>query len=234
MIDEQAEENAALYAVGALSEEEAARFEVVLGQNPELRTLVDELREVSASLAHLAPARVPPAHVRTQLLAAIRDRELPRSRATFPFSWVPWALAAGFAIAAGFLAWDRGEMQQELGALRSQDALSKLRIATLSSKLEGFTESAGTVAWDASNQRGVLTLKKLPPAGPAQDYQLWVIDPQYEQPVSGGIVRVDEKGNARLTFKVDVPIKTADTFAVSRERRGGAVAPEGPIVILGQ
>ena len=234
MIDERTEEEASLYALGALSEAEAARFEAVIAEDPELRTLVDELREVSASFAYLAASRVPPEHVRTQLLASIRGDKahisLPGSR----FSWVPWALAAGFAITAGFLAWDRGEMQHELVTLRSQDALSKLRIATLSSKLEGYTESAGTVAWDATNQRGVLTLEKLPPAGPAQDYQLWVIDPQYKQPVSGGIVRVDEKGNARLTFTIDVPIKTADKFAVSREPRGGSEAPEGPIVILGQ
>jgi anti-sigma-K factor RskA len=72
----------------------------------------------------------------------------------------------------------------------------------------------------------------MPPLERNQDYQLWVIDPRYPQPVSGGLVRVDDEGNARLTFTVDVPIRNADKFAISRERMGGAMSPEGPIVMM--
>ncbi len=234
MIDESAEEDAALYALGVLSPDDSARFEEALRGDAELRALVDELHEVGANLAHLAPQHTPPAHLRIQLLSAIRGENAPEIARTSRSSWIPWALAAGFALVAGVLGLERGRMRQEIVALRSQDALSQLRIATLASKVEGSPETVGSVAWDSGQQRGVLTLEKLPPAGPAQDYQLWVIDPQYKQPVSGGIVRVDESGSARLIFTVDVPIRSADKFAVSRERKGGAPTAEGPIVLLGQ
>ncbi len=136
---------------------------------------------------------------------------------------------------------DLGELQAEhnktlgeLADLKNQDQLSKLRIATLSSKMNNSPQTVGSVAWDGDKQRGVLTLEKIPPAGPAQDYQLWIIDPQYPQPISGGIVHVDENGDARIVFKVEVPIHAADKFAVSRERKGGAPSAQGPIVMMGQ
>ncbi len=128
------------------------------------------------------------------------------------------------------------EAEKTIAGLKKEDALSKLRIATLSSQVKGAPAIAGSVAWDNDQQRGIVTLEKLPKPGPAQDYQLWIIDPHYTQPVSGGLVHVDEKGGARLVFKVDVPIKEADKFAVSRERKGGASGTEGPgpIVLMGQ
>jgi anti-sigma-K factor RskA len=78
----------------------------------------------------------------------------------------------------------------------------------------------------------MMKLEKMPPLEQNQDYQLWVIDPRYPKPVSGGIVRVDDEGNARLTFTVEVPITNADKFAISLERKGGVPQAEGPIVML--
>jgi len=122
----------------------------------------------------------------------------------------------------------------EIADLRNKDQISKLRIATLSSKMNNSPATVGSVAWDGDKQKGVLTLEKIPPPGPAQDYQLWIIDPHYPQPVSGGIVHVDEHGDARIVFTVEVPIHAADKFAVSRERKGGAPNAQGPIVMMGE
>jgi anti-sigma-K factor RskA len=247
MIDETLEESASLYALGLLSSEDAAHFETQSRRDPELLSLVRELQDSAARLAHLAPPKEPPARVRSELLAAIQGRKA----ATQPagsMRWLPWAIAAGFALLAGFLGFDRQRLaglvaelrgkdavaQQEIEALRKQDELSKLRIATLAALPGNAADSAGSVAWDGEKQRGIITLQKLPPPGPAQDYQLWVIDSHYAQPVSGGVVHVDERGNARLTFTVDMPIRVADKFAVSRERKGGVASREGPIVLLGQ
>jgi len=147
------------------------------------------------------------------------------------------AQAAAQTKAEGELATLRGEHEnalREIAQLKGQDELSKLRIATLSSKMKESPQTLGSVAWDGDKQRGVLTLEKIPPAGAAQDYQLWIIDPHYPQPVSGGVVHIDEHGDARIVFKVEVPIHAADKFAVSRERKGGALSAQGPIVMIGE
>ncbi|MES2569795.1 MAG: anti-sigma factor, partial [Verrucomicrobiota bacterium] len=109
-----------------------------------------------------------------------------------------------------------------------------MRIATLTSQLENSPISVGSVAWDGKTNRGYLTVQKLPPLEPHQDYQLWIIDPKYPQPVDGGIVRVDEGGNAQLTFTVQMPIRSIDKFAISRERRGGVSLAEGPMVLASE
>jgi anti-sigma-K factor RskA len=237
MIDERTEEDAVLHALGLLSAEEARRFEERMESDPELRGLVRDMEETAASLALTAPPHEAPPQVRTQLLAALQREAAagrPASAACGMHVWVPWALAAALAVAAGLLALERGKMQREVAALRREDHVSKLRIATLTSQVENAAGSVGAVAWDSEQQRGVLTIEKLPPLDPSQDYQLWVIDPNYKQPISGGIVRVDETGAARLVFTVDVPIRAADKFAISRERKGGVPQVEGPIVMAGQ
>ena len=61
MIDERHEELASLYAFDLLEGEELAQFQTALARDPELQALVRDLRETSASLAHTAPAIVPPA-----------------------------------------------------------------------------------------------------------------------------------------------------------------------------
>ncbi len=234
MNDERTEEDAALYALGLLSTAGAREFADRLAGDAELRELVRDLEETAASLAHSVPQHQPPPAAFDRLLSTIRgDSETERPARGVP-AWVPWAVAAGFAAVAGFLGLERGQMKRELSALQHEDNLSKLRIATLVSQVENGAESVGAVAWDATQQRGVLTIQKMPRLDPAQDYQLWVIDPQYKQPISGGVVRVDDAGAARLVFTVDVPIGTADKFAISRERKGGVPQVEGPIVMAGQ
>jgi anti-sigma-K factor RskA len=234
MIDERTEEVAALYALGSLSVEESRRFEEQLRGDADLQALVRDLQDTAAHLAQSVPQHEPPPHVWERLAHAMREKSASEQPARGLPAWLPWALAAGLAIAVSLLALERTQMRRDLTALQREDHVSKLRIATLSSQVENAAGSVGAVAWDSAQQRGVLTIEKLPPLDPSQDYQLWVIDPQYKQPISGGIVRVDENGAARLTFTVDVPIRAADKFAISRERKGGVPQVEGPIVMAGQ
>jgi hypothetical protein len=59
--DFQREQQAALYALDALPPDEARELEQRMTDDPELRQLVDEMRETGAAVALVAPAReVPP------------------------------------------------------------------------------------------------------------------------------------------------------------------------------
>lgn len=235
MIDELQEEQASLYALGLLAPAEAAAFESAMRANPELGTLVRDLEETAAALAYSVEQIEPPAHVREKLLGLIQEKKIVRFEpAPRNTSWIGWAVAASFAILTGFLTYDRAQIRHELAELRGKDAVDTMKIATLTSQLANSPISVGAVAWDGKTNRGFLTVQKLPPLAPNQDYQLWVIDPKYPQPVNGGIVRVDEGGNAQLTFSVQMPIRSIDKFAISRERRGGVPQAEGPMVLMSE
>ena len=123
------------------------------------------------------------------------------------------------------------ETRQMLASVQ-EDALTSLAVRTLTGQVDETRATLASVAWSQGQQRGILTVEKLEPPGPAQDYQLWVIDPKAPAPVSAGLLRVDEKGGARLEFNFSAPVGSADMFAISREKKGGSTAPEGPIMLI--
>jgi anti-sigma-K factor RskA len=132
-----------------------------------------------------------------------------------------------------------GAMTEQLAALdrqlKAEGDLAKFKIATLAS-LAGNTPQALAVAvWNPAKQEGVLSVEKLPALASDKDYQLWLVDPQYANPVDGGVFRVDPAtGEAHVTFKANKPIHSVAKFAVSLERKGGVPKAEGPMVLLSQ
>jgi len=119
--------------------------------------------------------------------------------------------------------------------IRSEGSLAQFKIAVLASMLGNSPQALAVAVWDPAKQEGVLSVSKLPAAARDRDYQLWVIDPQYPAPVSGGVFTVDAaRGDARVNFRAERPVKSIAKFAVSVERKGGVPAPEGPIVLISQ
>ena len=117
--------------------------------------------------------------------------------------------------------------------LAAQGTLADYKIATLASLLGNSPQSLAVAVWNPANQEGVLTVQKLPALAADKDYQLWIVDPQYSNPVNGGVFRVDPTtGETRVNFRADQPIKTLARFAVSLERKGGAPKAEGTMVLL--
>ena len=243
MIDEAKQDLAAEYVLGSLDAGAAAAFEAELLADAELRAFADELRETTAALAHAAPPVLLPPALRERVLAGVRgeSKAAPSAQAkSSGLGYLPWAVAAGFAITA-FAFWsERSELAKEVAALRAEalalrtrDAFSKMKIATLAAQNEAYAKGVAIVVWDAEKQRGVIKLTNIPRAAAGKDYQLWVIDPKYPQPVSAGVVPVGDDGLARVSFTPERAIRSADKFAISIERAGGAPAPGGPIVMLG-
>jgi anti-sigma-K factor RskA len=109
MIDERQTELASLYAAGALPPLEAKEFEATLETNTELRQFTNQLRDASAALGLSAKSVAPPPALREKVLAAVNRPEKvvrldfkdqkPRDKS----SWLPWAIAACFAVCAGVL-----------------------------------------------------------------------------------------------------------------------------------
>lgn len=118
--------------------------------------------------------------------------------------------------------------------LRKSEDLARLKVTALAS-LAGNTKAAQVIAvWDPEQQSGLLAMDKLPPIGDTQDYQIWVVDPAYKDPVNAGVFHVSSDGRGAVPFKPDEPIAHAAAFAVSLEKRGGVAKADGTIVMLGK
>ena len=118
--------------------------------------------------------------------------------------------------------------------LRKSEDLARLKVSALAS-LAGNTKEAQVIAvWDPEQQTGLLAMEKLPPIGDNQDYQIWIVDPAYKNPVNGGVFHVSADGKVALPFKPDQPVAQAAAFAISLEKKGGVQKAEGTIVLLGK
>jgi anti-sigma-K factor RskA len=101
--------------------------------------------------------------------------------------------------------------------------------------LKNSPQALAVAVWDPGRQEGVLNVQNLPALATNQDYQLWLVDPQYPNPVDGGVFSVEPaSGTARLQFKAKQPVGTVNAFAVTRERKGGVAKAQGPFVLLGK
>jgi anti-sigma-K factor RskA len=133
------------------------------------------------------------------------------------------------------LAMEAETLRQENKTLQDRDALAQVRIATLTAQRDdAYAKGSAIILWDAAGQRGIVRLRNLPQPGTGKDYQLWVVDPKYPQPVSGGTIHMEQDGSARVSFTTDQPIEKADKFAISVEPAGGVPKATGPIVLLGE
>jgi anti-sigma-K factor RskA len=253
MIDENRQDLAAEYAVDALDPESTRAFESMLANDPQLKAFADQLRETAATLAHDAPAKLPPPELRERVLSRIRAEAqamtenvnttapAPAPSATKPAGGagiLPWAMAAGFAVTTAALWMERDQLKieteglkKELMQVRTENSMAKMRIATLSSQVDTYAKASAVVVWDPNKQQGVLKLANLPPPEAGKDYQLWVIG-QKKTPVSAGVVPMNAEGATRMDFKPSQLIK-AEQFAISVEPSGGVSEPTGPIILAG-
>lgn len=139
------EEQACLYALGAMKDEEARAFEQVLRDHPEWRRKITELQASADALAHAVPRVAPPPEVKARLFATLdaenpptRLRALPTVAGAVPAdrsappakvpgaAWrsvLPWAAAAGLAAVAGWQ-WQRGmNVERERDVARQEAAI---------------------------------------------------------------------------------------------------------------
>ena len=236
MIPNELQDQAALYALGALDAEESARFEAAMSGSAELRAVVREMREAYADLARCVPSSRPPAELKQRLLRAIaleKQTGPSRSSTSTSFRWMPWAIAALFLVCCGVLGFDRARLQRELANTRAADPFAHATLVTLASPTGDLPESKAIVAWQPDRQSGIITINHLPLPGKGRDYQLWAVDANHKDPINAGLIHVEPNGIARIRFKPDQNAGQVKAFAISLEREGGVPKREGPIILIG-
>jgi len=115
-----------------------------------------------------------------------------------------------------------------------KDKMSNVRLTTLRPTAAGAAGSLGASVWSTQDQRGQLVLENLPPLGPNQSYQLWLIDPKLAIPISGGLLPSDGNASIRVQFSPEIRVDGAERFAVSIEPKGGSRTPSPRIVLSSQ
>ena len=230
MIDETRQQIATDYVLGELPPAEAIAFEKELAADEELREFTRELKEGFASLAlEKSPVRPDPG-LFSRILMRANGRGQPRSKI---LSFLPWALAACFALAALVAGLDDFRGKKEIAELNRRDVIAHLQIASLRAQINAYTNSSAIVVWNAARQRGLIRLQDLPKPEAGRDYQLWIIDPTKKAPVSAGVVPPEKLNVGEMEFQPAHPITTAAKFALSIEKAGGSMEPQGQIILVG-
>ena len=124
-------------------------------------------------------------------------------------------------------------LEDALIATAASDRLASSRIAVLRPTADGPPGVIGASIWSPQDQRGLLVLEGVPPPLPSQVYQLWLTDPAFKTPVSGGVLQVGPGGSVRLQFAAPVRVEKAERFTISVEPVGGVAAPVGKIIMTG-
>jgi anti-sigma-K factor RskA len=145
--------------------------------------------------------------------------------------WIPYTIAACLMILGISQAKQIMALKSQLLAartdttrLRESNALVGLRLATLEARDAAYAASEIIVAWDPYRHEGVVALQNLPTPPAGHDYQLWVLDPAAEAPLSAGLVTASRPFTAQ-------PVSTPNPgFAISLEPSGGSPEPTGPIL----
>jgi anti-sigma-K factor RskA len=226
---EETEERASLYIFGLLEGKEVGDFEMQIHSNGELRTLVDELDETAAQFAHTAPLHPLSPGLRSQVLSRTPKRKAIQIRPLQ--TWIPWAIAAALALTVSYLVSEQNHLRHRITRLEARDFFAEIQVAPLHSKMAGAPDASAVVVWNEKRQRGLLQISELPANEADRDYELWLIDPRYPQPVNGGVFHVSNSEFRQIAFQPAEPVREAKGFAISLERKGGVAKAEGPIVL---
>ena len=145
MINEQQQELACLYVLGALPPEEAKALESALAKDEALQKFVRELGGVTSLLAVSAPPIELPANFKEKILGALpaiekeniarpdfRPENSPRA---ISWAWLPWAAAACVALAAIAFYQKNSSLKKDFALLSDQSAAQRQQLSLVQTEL---------------------------------------------------------------------------------------------------
>lgn len=228
MTPDELEEMIALDSVGALEDAEQRLLEEALRADPAGRQRALEMRETAACLAYTGPPVQPPPELKRRIMEAVSQRvasETPATATLFGNNWLPWSVAAVFIILASITA-----LRDVYGPRPAGDR--HLRVAHLH-PAAADSATVAEIVWDTVAERGSLDVRHMPAPPQGCCYQIWIIAPGKEEPVSGGTFVVAADGSADVAVQPAEPVSGAEHFLVSVEAAGGVKKARGPMVLAG-
>ncbi|MEC3995846.1 anti-sigma factor [Actinacidiphila sp. DG2A-62] len=235
------------YAVGALTDPEAAEFRRHMARCEACAQEVRELSETAARLA-MAVAEVPPADLRTRVMAALPEvRQLPPDVPVAPLraaarrgrrQRMPYLAAAACLVAAAAAAGVAVDARHEADVQRDRTARAEAQAAELSALTAapdatfrtGPLKSGGRATVVASREigRAAVLFHDLPVLPHARVYELWFSHGGTMVPA--GLIA---PGRATGSLLLHGTPAGADGVGITAEPPGGSPAPTGsPLLLL--
>lgn len=205
---------AAEYVLRLLDADAERAFEARLQAEQDLRAQVHFWEAEFAVLASDLPEEAPSPSVKAKLVAELSGEG---SRRRWAWSWLAFPVLAAMAVAA-FLAFS---------PMLRGPAFDPTLHATLISE-DGAVHIEAGYAPDG-NLFKVIPQQGAPATG--RDFELWVINPDADAPVSLGVIQADRESLFEITPEIAALID-GGTLAVSDEPEGGSPtgAPTGAIL----
>jgi|CXWL01.1.fsa_nt_gi anti-sigma-K factor RskA len=261
MTDQRMLDLAPISALGALDGPDHLAFQAELARSPllrdEVRSFERTLALVSLAVEPIKPSaaarlrvldKAPPSRARSNAapglspsstVAAAAILVLAVAAASYRARWLDARQRASAAQAlsesldqrAGRLSRDLDVARRSsegLIEIRSLLSTPELRFASLASP--AIPSARARVVYDSGSGTALLLVSGLDPPPAGKVYQAWTI--AAGSPRSGGVFQV-EGGSAVVWLSTVGRSDRVQAFAVSVEPKGGALAPTGPIVLMG-
>lgn len=218
---EEMHDLAAAYALDALDDVERGRFETHLAGCEACRREVAGFGDALADMSSRSPAQPPPG-MRDRVLARIEEtpQESSRNGAQRSRNFVMVAAAAVVAVVAVAALLVGGVFDDPVGKVLAAD---DARIITLESEV---VEEA-VLTFSPGLGQAVFAARQLPPVGPDETYELWLIDD--DGPTPAGLFTPHEDGS--VTVLVEGEVFSGVTLGLTVEPVAGSDAPTGDILI---
>ena len=228
------------YALGCLDPEDYALVTRHLEDCATCRIELETYRATAEELALAVVEDEPSPQLQQQLMArispapALAAPERPRARwwqalvhRLHPVSSA-WA-AAGLLLIVALLIGNLW-LWQQVRQLEADSRPAAMRTVALSGT-DAAPAASALIVISSDGDHGTLVVEGLPPLGPEQQYQLWLIkDGQRD---SGAVFSVDEEGYGSEWVMAPEPLARYSAFGVSIEPAGGSPAPTGARVLGG-
>ncbi len=240
------------YVLGLASEEEKREFEQLCLKHPELVSARNDF-EIALEKQLFTSSAVPVLGVKEKIMQSIHEdtahqtrvvpmkaREGNQSRSSL-LRWIAVAAVLLLFASAYFafsyytrsrdleieLAKSR-QTQSELDArLRAMEMVTDPKMAVINLKgMEKSPNSSASVYWDSTSSNIYLVAKNMPKPASDKQYQLWAIIEGKEGqllPTDLGLFDVGEDG--KVILRIDKPVRHADAFAITIEKRGNTAGP---------
>lgn len=242
------------YVLGDLNPVEAALFEEILAENPELTLQIAELQQ-ALTITYEFPEVLPPSELRTKILARTanqrnqiaqiaRDLDLMANISFILSTKFPWGKVLGAVAAAAVMGLSVANYR--LWQTLQQTSLEAPESQQLVYKLQGTEEQAAEakvkLAVNPNKLEGTLSVNDLPPLPPGLVYVLWTVvgnNAPFTTDEKGAILtevfQVNDEGNLSRNIVVPEAYRTSQTIkklAVTIEKRAAPQAHQGSILLV--
>lgn len=244
-----------LYVLDLTSADETKQVEAWRAQHPQVN---DEIAKIEETVAEYMKQfdKAPPAELKDKILVQLGiDKDNIPHRANMKVTWMRYSMVASVALLIGsvimnlffYNKWQTSEQQVatlegEKQSILAEADLQKaklqqqasdlsvlkspsLKVVSLNSVNKG--DEKVTVYWDTEENIVFVNVNNLPELPNDKQYQLWALD--NGQPIDAGVMELGIENLQKLKN-----INNAQAFAITIEKRGGAVSPTlEQMVVLG-